>query len=233
MNHADAIAAQAAEKYLLGELAGKEAEEFELHFFACEQCATDLESGAVLMENVRALVRERPSLVAVPEPVTEASTSKRWKQVLDSLWSRPLAATPAFAALALTAVLGYQSLVTIPRLRREVAHVVGARQLPNFTLLAAARGDGNRVIVPPGARFFALNFDPVWTPSFARYRCDVQARDGVVKTSVPVTAPAAGQPISLLLGRDDLPSGSYLMFVKGIASDTSLVDVARYAFSVE
>lgn len=233
MNHAEAISSHAAEKYLLGELSGQEAEGFELHFFACEECAADVESGTILIENVRALGAEKRLAERVPQTTPKAPAESRWKQFLAGIWARPLAATPAFAALAFAALAGYQGLVTVPALRQQLARIAQGQQLPSFVLMGASRGEGNRVAVPSGAGFFALTFDPVWTPSFARYRCDVLDAGGAVRTSIQANAPAAGQPISLLLGKSDHPAGSYVLLVKGIAADNSTVDVARYTFTVE
>jgi hypothetical protein len=233
MDHAHAIETNAAERYLLGELSLPESQEFELHFFACEECAADVESGTILIENVRALGRETQQSPAEPRPAPQISAKKGWRELLAGFRSRPFSAAPALAAAALAVLAGYQALVTVPRLRRELSLAAQPRQLPAFALLGATRGSPIRIAIPPDTRFFALNFDPVWTAGFPAYRCDVVNSAGAVKASAPVSAPPAGHPVTLLLASDDIPRGSYVLVVQGIGPDSSRVEVARYAFSVE
>jgi hypothetical protein len=60
MDHATAIETHAAERYLLGELIGSEAEMFEEHYFDCAVCAEDIRDGARFMDVGRDLVRNDP-----------------------------------------------------------------------------------------------------------------------------------------------------------------------------
>ena len=58
MNHTEAVNMQAADRYLLGELSESESSDFEEHYFVCAECAAELESGAILVENTRAALEE-------------------------------------------------------------------------------------------------------------------------------------------------------------------------------
>ena len=49
MDHSESIRLMAAEKYLLGELAPELREQFEEHFFDCQECALDVRAGAALV----------------------------------------------------------------------------------------------------------------------------------------------------------------------------------------
>ena len=53
MNHDEAIRLKAAEKYLLGELSTELRDEYEDHYFGCAECALDVQTGAVFIDNAR------------------------------------------------------------------------------------------------------------------------------------------------------------------------------------
>ena len=53
MNHDEAIRLKAAEKYLLGELSAELRDQYEDHYFGCAECAQDVRTGAVFIDNAR------------------------------------------------------------------------------------------------------------------------------------------------------------------------------------
>jgi len=57
MDHNEALRIQAAEKYVLGELPPPLRDEFEEHYFECEECALDVNAVAGFVDNVRAVWR--------------------------------------------------------------------------------------------------------------------------------------------------------------------------------
>ena len=65
MDHSESIRLMAAEKYLLGELAPELREQFEEHFFDCQECALDVRAGAALVEHSKVVLSE-PVAVSVP-----------------------------------------------------------------------------------------------------------------------------------------------------------------------
>ena len=54
MDHQQAIATHAAERYLLNELADADRDAFEDHYFSCATCAEDVKAGAQMQDGVRA-----------------------------------------------------------------------------------------------------------------------------------------------------------------------------------
>jgi anti-sigma factor RsiW len=100
MDHAEATRRFAVEQYLLGELSEAEREEFEEHFFACEECAEALDTSAAFTANAKAVFRE---LAAFPRP--EQAERARWR-----FWTgwgfAPAAALAGWAVAGLLA--GYQ-----------------------------------------------------------------------------------------------------------------------------
>ena len=57
MDHNEALQLQAVEKYVLGELPPPLRDEFEGHFFECQECALDVMAAAEFVDNVRAVLR--------------------------------------------------------------------------------------------------------------------------------------------------------------------------------
>jgi len=80
MDHSESIRLMAAEKYLLGELTPELREQFEEHFFGCEECALDVRAGAAFVEQSKVVLGEptvaSPTRVPTPVPAKPA-------------WSRP------------------------------------------------------------------------------------------------------------------------------------------------
>ncbi len=132
MEHTDIDRTLAVERYLLGEISGTELDEFEEHIFSCPQCAEDVRTGAAFYDNARAVFRDEAERQATPAP----ARVRRW-------WDRftlPVLA-PAFAALLLLCIGGYQRLVEIPGLRQQLANPISPRRfrLSPFPAFLAAR----------------------------------------------------------------------------------------------
>ena len=57
MDHNKAVRLLALERYVLGELPPPLRDEFEAHYFECEECAEDVRAAAEFVDNVRAVLR--------------------------------------------------------------------------------------------------------------------------------------------------------------------------------
>src|SRR5215469_10362255 len=101
MDHDAAGQTLATERYFLNEMTSEERDAFEEHYFSCSECASDVYSTFVFLENVK---------IALARP--DRSPARDWLS-----WLRPLAGIPAWAALGLAAIVGYQNMVTIPTLQ--------------------------------------------------------------------------------------------------------------------
>ena len=77
MDHSESIRLMAAEKYLLGELAPELREQFEEHFFDCQECALDVRAGAALVEHSKVVLSE-PVAVSVPVPARAKAGWLAW-----------------------------------------------------------------------------------------------------------------------------------------------------------
>ena len=103
MDHQEALRDRAVEKYLLKEMPPPEREEFEAHFFDCQECTEDLQATATFLDAVKKQLPHwrggRPARVP----------KRPW---FDFVW-RPAFAAPAFALLLL--VVAYKDVVEIGR----------------------------------------------------------------------------------------------------------------------
>src|SRR5437667_2330126 len=138
MDHDQATRLMATEQYLLGELTPGLQEEFEEHFFGCQECALDVRTGAALLEHSKVVFSA--SEVAAPS-APEVSRRPAWWQ----LWSRPAIAAPVMAVLVV--VIGYQNLAMFPKLKSAMAVVNSPQILPAISLInVTTRGSSKAVL---------------------------------------------------------------------------------------
>jgi hypothetical protein len=228
MDHTKAISDHSPERYLLREMSPVEAEEFERHYFECEECALAVESGEVFIANIRALLVDADS-DANEKAAREApriSLLASWT----TWWTNPAFALAAVATLVLGALSLYQGAVQIPRLRHGLEE---ARVLPAFQLLATSRGEAPQVTVGPGIPSFSISADIPPDVHFSRYICDLSL-SGRTLFSLPVPAPAVGQPITILVPTKGLHPGTYELAIYGADADGGKRDrVSTFAFTLE
>lgn len=213
MDHSEAVIGHAVERYLLGEMPEPEAESFEQHFFECTICAEELESGALLAENAR----------AVPAEEWAAEHERPQRKRLARWWSQPLFGAPAFAAAVLACVVVYQA--------RELSQRNQPQALAAYTLKSESRGEENRIRIPPDSPYFAVNLD-LPDSSFARYRCELYNDSGSLRFSVDSPAPPPGSPLGILLPARGLKPGAYTLRVHGVRDSVTGPEIARYRFSL-
>src|SRR5271170_7005497 len=165
MDHNQAVREKATERYLLNELDPDVRDQFEEHLFDCQDCALDLRTAAMFVEQSKVVLAEKPEAavarVPVPEPVPSG-----WFG-----WLRPAFAAPVFALLLV--VIGYQ-VVTNARLR----HAAGSPQI----LASAVINVGTRsatvaqVSAHPGEAFqLSINVPP---DHYSSYKLDLYSSQG-------------------------------------------------------
>lgn len=205
MDHETAVKEYAAEKYLLREMTDAESEEFEEHFFDCQECAESVRDGAVLADNMRAM---RP--VAVP--LRRTTSPVVWGSLA--------------AALALIAFLGIQNVF----LRRDAGAALTPRAVSAVYLTSASRGANETVVtVDRKQPLTALDVDIPNSP-YKTYRCDFHDSSGRVRDSIPVSAEQTKETVRLLVPTRDLDPGNYTLTVDGIGPSPSRI--ASYQFLV-
>src|SRR5580704_13175811 len=125
MEHEKIVQNLAVECYLLGEMAPKEREAFEEHYFECSVCAEDVRAASQFLEDAKdILATGREFAVYKPEPQPEPVRA-RWNWLG---WLQPQFAGAAIAVLLVVA--GVQNLGTIPGLRKQLRENDLPRALP-------------------------------------------------------------------------------------------------------
>ena len=104
MDHEVASTTSAVERYLLGEMLTPERDAFEEHYFDCTECAEEIRSASVTVREMKQALRDVGS--------ARKASSPGWLS-----WLKPQVMVPAFAALSLAIVVGYQNTVVMPDLK--------------------------------------------------------------------------------------------------------------------
>jgi hypothetical protein len=217
MDHQQALATQAAERYLLNELGDADRDAFEDHYFTCATCADDVKTGAQMRDGVRAGL------------IDTAAEARSVKVVPIDSRRRPMTAVliPWAVAASLALVAGYQALLVVPGLRQDaLAPAVTVPQL----LKPASRG-AITTVTPDGTGVIAFSLDLNSAAEVgAALTYDLRTVDGQSVVTGAVTAPPAGTPLLLVVPVKRFASpGAYTLIV-GRSGDTA--PVAEYRFEV-
>ena len=232
MDHVRALQERLAERYLLGEMSAVETEEFERHYFECQECAAAVEDGQILVANAQAVLSEpasgtEPDQARAPDP--RGSPGESFWDSWFGWWQRPAFGLAAAAILA--AISLYQAVVVIPGLHRQTSE---PRALPSFQLLPASRGDAQQINIPSGAPSFAVAADVPPDAHFPAYSCELLGPQGATLFRVAVPAPAVGQPITILVPTGQLEAARYSLNVYGVDAGGQQHDkIASFGFVLQ
>ena len=223
MDHSESIRLMASEKYLLGELTAELREQFEEHFFDCQECALDVRASAAFVEHSK-VVLSKP--VAVSPSRVPANPG--W-----FAWLRPAFVVPVLAALL--AVIGYQNLVTYPKLKGEVAVVNRPQILASASLINAnTRGASKTVVSARQGEPFLLFVD---IPSDARFSSYVAELDGPARNSewsLTIPAEATKDTVPIRVPAGNRRAGIYTLVLRGVDSSGGKgSEIGRYPFELQ
>lgn len=225
MEHSEAVQRKATERYLLGELSADQRDAFEEHFFDCSECSADVKATAIFIDNARAALREMPVPARALKPARK-SFSWAW---LQPSWGLA-------AAAVILAVFVYQNLVSIPRMKTEIAANSTPQALTSVNFVTAgSRGAGGSQPVVPADKPFSLYVDIPARDSFAYYSAAVEMESGGRKFAVPVSREQAKESVQILLPAKTLSPGNYVLVIRGAqnADSATGMEVARYPFVVQ
>jgi len=203
MDHKEAVRLEhAAEKYVLGEFPQNLRDEYEEHFFDCAECAADVKAAAAFVDISREVLRTEREKLGEKKAT---SVGAGWLR-----WFRPVIAVPAFAALLL--VIGYQSLVTIPKAKEAAASGASQILFSSHSLrgVNTAGEDGRTLSIRPDEAFF-LNFDFVPTHSFDNYIAQLEDAEGRVLLRSKIAGGNANQEAHLPIPAGMLHPGKYVL----------------------
>lgn len=224
MDHSEAIRLMAAEKYLLGELTDESREQFEEHFFECQECARDVRAGTAFVEQSKVVLAEPVAVSSARGPVP---AKPGWLA-----WLRPTFVAPVLAALLL--VIGYQNLVTYPKLKGEMAFVSRPQILASASLINANTRGANRVVISARqGETFLLFVDIPAENRFSSYVAELDGPSGRSEWSLTIPADAAKDTVNLRVPPGHYPAGSYTVVIRGMVAGESTSEVGRYPFELQ
>lgn len=226
MDHTEAVNQLAVEKYLLGELSPEVRDSFEEHFFGCDECSTDLRAMTLFLAQAKQELA-RPAAVLVPEPKRKFFS---FPQLL-----RPAFAIPAMAAMVL--VIGFQNIVTFPRLENMASVASQPQLLPSVNLVdGGSRGAEIRTVVANAHQPFLLFADIPSESRFSGYLCSLYSPSGAVVWKITVPASLASDTVSIQVPSESAQSGVNTLLVQGISPGEQgnvPVDLVRYRFLLQ
>ena len=227
MNHHEAVQQAAVEKYLLSEMAPAERDEFEEHYFGCQECAAELRTTAAFLDEVNKVFRREAAGRSRQKFVPVGNRS--WAAFL---W-RPAFVAPAFALLL--AIIVYQSFPSSARVAGEPARMGLPEILPTLSLIGAgSRGGPIPVLTASKGQPALVLVDIPAAEPYSRYDCALQAPGGAVLWRVSIAPQQARDTVSIRIPAEHWERGDYTLLVQGFAAAAPQrpVEVATYRFTV-
>jgi len=227
MNHSEALKQMAVERYLLDEMGPDARNEFEEHMFDCTECALDVRTGVVFIDEAK---KQLPKMAVVmdagPELAEKAAKARRdW-----FAWLRPVYMAPVMAALLL--VVGYQNLVVLPGLRTAANEPSLA---PSTPLRGATRGDGDhqKLTTTVVQGLSIPDVLPADGTGYVSYVVELVNPQGKTAWSKTVVVPQAGEPgLTLTIPGRVLENGTYMLKVAGVDAQGARTPVATSTFDL-
>jgi Putative zinc-finger len=221
MDHEGVVRQKLTERYLLGELDDQARQEFEEHYFDCPDCALDVRAGALFVEQSKVVLAEKPQPASAVVPATTPA-KPGW-----FAWLRPAFAVPVMAVLL--AVVGYQNLVTYPRLQQAVNR---PRVLPFALVNVGTWGSAGQVIqIRPGEGF--LLFVRIPPGGYTEYVADLHNPAGKLEWSLPIPASPTQDQWPMQVPGAQREAGSYILVVRGITAAGESKEVGRASFELQ
>jgi hypothetical protein len=221
MDHNQITQHLTVERYLLDELTPEVRDEFEEHFFDCQECATDLRATAAFMDVARREFKIHP----VPKPGGES----KGRSFFASAWPAALVWSALAASLL---VIAYQNMIVFRHFRTEISELKAPEILPAISLVGGNSRGGQ---IPAGtvgnSRPFLLQLDIPTQDRFSGYTCLLYAPSGSLVWTAEVSAQSARDTVSIRVPAADRPPGEYTLAVQGNLAGSS-VDLARYRFAL-
>jgi Putative zinc-finger len=223
MDHDVVVRQKMTEQYLLDELDPQARHEFEEHFFDCRECALDVQAAALLVEQSKVALAEKPGSQQVPLPLPQPQ-KPRWLA-----WLRPAFAAPVMAMLL--AVVGYQNLVTFPHLRQALSQ---PQVFPSWASLNVGTygADDSIITTAPGASFLLFLRIPT-DAAYASYTADLYNPAGKLEWSLTIPASASQDRWPVQVPGAHREAGTYQVAVRGTTAAGERKDIGRASFELK
>lgn len=232
-NHEREAPAGWIHRYVFDELTELERDRFEEHLFDCPQCSHKVRTAYLLVRGAEAAFRR--DLLGPGEERQNAGLRQellklKAAQTQTRVWRKPAMVAAAFT-LAVTA--GYQNLLQIPALHRQV-DLASAIQSAPILLLSETRS-GDRPVAPAGAGFVALILpnSPGSRPAF--HDCQLRDVTGQVVRRFRVKGVPDVDEWELRLPTHGLRPTLYTLEIRSVSDANGVADnsIARYQFRLE
>jgi hypothetical protein len=220
MEHEQAAATLAAERYLLNELTAAEREAFEEHYFVCKRCAQEVKDLYALGAGARADHRDALRQPAI-ESVASRQRTRRWERFV-SAWTFPRFAVAVPSVVLVAAVVtGWQVI--------QMRSLTQPREIASLVLHPETRGET--------AAVSARRLGP-----YLLLECDLPGSSGSVTwtlTRAPSTevlhegraaAPEAGSSFKLLFPSSSFAPGDYTLNIQPAANNQAMAGARSWTY---
>lgn len=225
MDHDLVVREKISERYLLNELEPRLRDEFEEHFFECGDCAQDVRAGALFVQESKTILAEEAAHGVVPRAVVAvpARSKAGWFG-----WLRPAFAVPVMALLL--AVVGYQNLVTLPRLSAALNH---PQVLSWATVNIGTWGYGGPTITTSPDKDFLLFVRIPPDSSYSSYSAKLLDPSGKQEWSLSIPASSASDVWPIRVPAARRKDGTYTVLLLGNSSAGESKEVGRASFDLQ
>lgn len=193
MDHDTAVRTHSPERYILGDLAPGERDEFEYHLSDCPLCMEDLSAADAFAVNAKAVFKDAEAH-ASPTPA-------RWFDFL-RLRSLPALAFSGALNLALLGFIGYGLLRLAPSFEKRIASLEAPGVAETYRVRGVTRGASQMLTATKSSAYVTLRLD--LPKQYEKYEYAMNGPAGFKKAgSLPV--PADAQELNLTIpvaGRD-------------------------------
>jgi Putative zinc-finger len=225
MDHDAVVRQKMTERYLLGELVPNVRDEFEEHFFDCPDCALDVRAGALFVEQSKVAlsieVDQEPAVAVLP-----VASPVRVKPGMLGWW-RPMLAVPVLALLLV--VIGYQNLVTYPRLEQALN---SPQVLPWAAVNVGTYGSEEPVITTSPGKGFLLFVRIPPEGGYSHYTAELTSPAGKLEWSVTIPAALEQDQWPVQIPGANREAGSYTLVVHGVTAAGASKEVGRASFEL-
>jgi hypothetical protein len=226
MDHDAVVRQKMTERYLLNELDPKARDEFEEHYFDCQNCAQDVHAGALFIEQSKVVLAKELEEVKAHLPVAvQAPATPRWMA-----WFRPALVVPVMAVLL--TVVAYQNLVVLPQMQQAVN---SPQVLPWAQVNVGTFGSDGPVIKAHAGQGFLLFVRIPPEGVYSRYTAELYNPAGKVEWSVTIPASSTEDQWPVQVPGANRASGDYSLAVSGVtaAGDSKKVGQASFELQVQ
>ncbi len=220
MDHDLVVREKMTERYLLDELDPRDRDQFEEHYFDCPDCALDVRAGANLITQSKAILAETAEEVFSQTDTAHSKPARGW-----FAWLRPAFVVPVMAALLL--VIGYQNLVTYPKLQSELHQ---PQVLSWGSVNVGTWGEGGPTITVPQGKGFLLFVRIPPDASYARYTADLYNDDGKLESSLMIQASSQQDQWPIQIPAANHEAGNYTLDVHGVTAAGDSKEVGKASF---